>query len=236
MTIGDFVSENIVEIRYKPIPEILDFRGELAAALSHHMSLPHWKIDQNRVDVHDKEEAIRVFSSFANAGVVVRNGGSEDFVRVANQFLRFLLKKRPYQDKLPITRIGCKTRIGYVSPLSFEDLFSRYNSLLHISSDYKQIINAEIIDVGFPINFRTENGNLDSVCGPMRKDQLKKFFSFIDDDKLPETALYIEFDYWIAPEKEMSSNQLVPLALGYAKENWTKAEGIKDLILTTSPK
>ena len=231
MSNKNIISENIIEIRYKPIPEILDYRGGLATAISHHMSLPHWKIDQNRVDVHDKEERLRVFASFANAGIVLRNADGDEFVQLANQYLRFLLKRRPYQDRTLITRIGCKTRIGYISPLGFEDLFLKYSSVIHISDAYKEIINGEIVDVGFPINFRTEIGNLDSAGGPMAKEQLKKFFSFVEEDKLPESALYVEFDYWNKPEKEMSSNQIASLAIDYANENWKKAERIKELIL-----
>jgi hypothetical protein len=47
------LSENILEIRYKPNSKILDHRGTWAEIISKDLTLTEWLIVGNRFDVHD---------------------------------------------------------------------------------------------------------------------------------------------------------------------------------------
>ncbi len=51
---NDVISEAVFEIRFKPNPKVLDFRGVWAEQISKHMNLSEWRIDTNLIEIHDK--------------------------------------------------------------------------------------------------------------------------------------------------------------------------------------
>ncbi len=50
------LNAHTLEVRYKPNPKILDYRGTWAELISNHMNLSEWKIIENRIDIYDKEK------------------------------------------------------------------------------------------------------------------------------------------------------------------------------------
>ena len=64
------LNEQIVEIRYQPNAKVLDWRGRWAETMAAKLELPHWRIVDNRLDIHDKDEDRHCFISFRNAGFV----------------------------------------------------------------------------------------------------------------------------------------------------------------------
>ena len=69
----------IVEVRYKANPKILDFRGMWADGISQHMSMDRWEIIENRVDVHNEDRSLHAFVSFRNAGFTSKNSPTRNF-------------------------------------------------------------------------------------------------------------------------------------------------------------
>jgi hypothetical protein len=49
------LNEHVLEVRYKPNPKVLDYRGTWAESISDHMKLPEWRIVENRIDIYDKK-------------------------------------------------------------------------------------------------------------------------------------------------------------------------------------
>jgi hypothetical protein len=66
---SNFISENIIEVRYKPNPKLLDYRGTWAEMISTYLELSEWKIVENRFDVFDKDKSKRIFVSFEMKGL-----------------------------------------------------------------------------------------------------------------------------------------------------------------------
>lgn len=229
----EFVNEHILEIRYKPNPQILDHRGNLAESISQHMSLTEWRINKNRVDVHSKNQLVRVFVSFRNAGAVVRNTSLPDyFPNQTNKFLQHLFSLEPLRNPLMVQRFGVKSRFATPSPMPFEELLQQYRrKIVTLTPEAESAFGAELIDIGLPLNFETKSGKINSNGGPMEKEQLAKFFDFAAPESLPEVALYVEFDYWLRPSEEMSLKKIMALVKQYAAENWQRYERIRALLI-----
>ena len=77
----EITNENILEIRYKPNPKILDYRGTWAEALAQVMSVSEWRIDENRIDVSNKEKTLKAFASYKNAGAVIEGWTNRGWLR-----------------------------------------------------------------------------------------------------------------------------------------------------------
>ncbi len=231
--VDQVVSEHVLEIRYKPDSKVLDYRGQLASALSNDFKLSEWRITQNRVDVYDKEQSTRVFASFRNAGAVVRNPpDSETFPNLTGKFIQFLAEQKPYRKKFPLLRLGVRSRFGFASSHSFPQLVERYlRRIVDIRPEVIDSIGARLIDVGVPVNFEADLGQINSNTGPMEREQLSSFFGFHLKDRLPDVALYVEFDYWLKTEKDTGVAEIVSIVRDYASSNWRNSEFIRDLVM-----
>ena len=73
------LSEYVLEFRYKANPKVLNYRGTWAELLSKYMDVKHFFIAENRVDVFNDEQSIRIFVSFKNAGLVLRENSDHQF-------------------------------------------------------------------------------------------------------------------------------------------------------------
>jgi hypothetical protein len=225
------IRESVLEIRYTPNSKILDYRGTWAELVSSLMVLSEWRISQNRIDVFDKEETRRGFVSFKNAGIVIRNAPTRDyFPDQANKLLRFLFEQKPFGNPLWLGRIGVRTRFATAYEGDFNSLLGRYKDrFLNISPEALNTWGAEIIDIGGPVNFRTSQGYLNSMSGPMRKEELKRFFDF--EDNLPEVALYFDLDYWKEPKSLIEGREAMRIVKLFAEESWDTHERLRTLIL-----
>ena len=226
------IRESLLEIRYTPNSKILDYRGTWAESVKNLMELSEWRITENRIDVYDKEKTRRAFVSYKNAGIVIRNTPTRNyFPDQGNKFLRFLFEQKPFGNPLWIGRIGVRTRFATAFEGDFNSLLDQYKErYLNLSSKAKEVIAAEVIDIGGPIDFKTNHGTLNSVSGPMQKDQLKQAFDF--EDKLPEVALYFDLDYWKEPKDLIEGKEIARIVKLYAEEIWDIHERLRTLILT----
>lgn len=216
------INEQIVEIRYKPNPKILDYRGTWAEMVSKRMLLPHWNIDTNRIDVYDDDQTVRAFVSFRNFGVVMRNNTSSDyFADQANKLTRFLFDQEAFGSKVQIERIGIRSRFAVEYIGDFKDLVNRYlERYINLSGEAKSIYEGStIIDIGVPIIFSTQLGKINTNTGPMEEKQLREYFP--DHKDIPSQAIFIDIDYWQAPAKEMEKMEVVQKVKSYSTEIWS---------------
>ncbi len=195
------------------------------------MDLSEWRITENRLDIQNKENTIRAFVSYKNTGITVRNTPTRNFFPdQGSKLLRFLFEQKPYGNPLWIGRIGVRYRFATCIDSNFNTLLERYlDRYLNLTNQAKDALSAGIIDIGCPINLRTNNGFLDTNSGPMQKDQLKLFFDFEKD--LPELALYFDLDYWKEPKDLVEGKELVRIVKLFAEEIWDIHERVINLIL-----
>lgn len=220
----------IFEIRYKPNAKVLDFRGIWAEKISNHMNLSEWRIVENRVDIFDKDAKNRVFVGFRNSGFVANDVPTKHyFTDQAAKFFKFVLELDGFDSPIFVTRIGVRSTFFRAFKGTFDNLLERYSSrYLNITDKVKEIMNATLVDIGGPINFKDNHGNFNTMSGPMKEAQAKQFLEC--KDKLPEVGLYFDIDYWKKPEKRVENNEILQTISSFSKESWNKYEQIEKLI------
>ena len=92
-------------------------------------------------------------------------------------------------------------------------------------------IKGKLVDIGGNLNFADEHGNFNTMSGPMNDEQISKFFPWREKEDVPKIGLYYDIDYWIRPSKELSDAELLRTISTFAKEVWSKLEGIRRVIL-----
>jgi len=228
-----YVSEHILEIRYKANPKVLDYRGTWAALISEQMGLTDWRIIKDRIDIFDVERNNRAFVGFKNAGLVVRNSPTATyFPDQARKLFKFLFTLTGFDRNRLVTRIGVRSRSVTSFSGSFDNLVSRFSSrYLGLTPNAKKVLGAELVDIGGPLNFKDKHGNFNTSSGPMPKSQISRFFKFEDEDNLPDVGLYIDIDYWLKPEKTVADNQILKIIRTFAQQAWHRHSQIQHLIL-----
>ena len=224
------INEHILEIRYKPNPKILDHRGEWAELLSTHLGLPEWRIDENRIDVYDKETKERVFVGFRNGGFATYLTPTANyFPDKACKFLKYLMDLKDFGDPLFVDRLGVRSKFVTPHPHGFDDLRDRYGTrYLVLAQPAKEAIGGELLDVGGPLDFRDKLGNFKIICGPMPKAQMSQFMSA--PGEYPEVGLYFDIDYWVRPGKQQPSREIIECIRSIANEAWKRHERVRDVI------
>jgi hypothetical protein len=227
------ISETVVEIRIRPDPRLLDYRGDFAESMTRSMNLVHWQVDTSRVDAFDEHQSMRCFVSFQNLGLILRNSQPRDyFPNQSGKFLKNVLTQKPFEESTFVERIGVRSRFAIPSLESFHNLLEKYmKNYTNISSGAANAFSGRIIDVGMPINFQTEIGKINSSSGIMQKDQFSQFFQLEKQDDLPEIAIYLDFDYFETPKRLMVYQDVIARVKEYAFSNWDLREKITDLIL-----
>ena len=224
------ISEHIFEIRYKPNPEFLDYRGIYVKGVSNLLGLTHWKIDENRVDLSDEMSNIKAFVSFRNFGISINESCDKNyFPNQANKLVRYLLTQKPFTNPIFITRIGVRTRVAYSFEIGFEKLLETYtNKIFTLTDEVRQILDNKIVDVSLPIFFKTEKGQLNTQSSPMTGDQLRDYFPNRVD--LPDVAMYFDLDYWKEPNQDLRIDTITSLIKDYSIESWNIIEQIAVLL------
>lgn len=226
----DRISEHVLEVRYTPTPEFLDYRGVFAKAISALLQLKHWKIVDNRIDIFDEGQTTRAFVSFRNFGLVVQNSYDKSyFPNQANKLVKFLLSQKPFTDPIHLDRIGVRSRFAYHVDCDYSTLLQRYRSNYYSINDKAiSIYGSEAIDVGLFITLKNVNGKMNSQTGPMPKEQLATFFP--NEKELPDVSIYSDIDYWNEPNKDLSSGQLAKYIKDYSTTSWEIIEQLTELV------
>jgi hypothetical protein len=202
------------------------------------MELPHWRIDDNRIDVFDnyETETLHAFISFKNAGFVMHNDSNVTeitrnfFPDQGNKLLRFLFEQQSFGNPVFVERVGVRARFATAFDGSFSDLLQRYSTrIITLTPEAQEAFKAELRDSAGPMNFSTPKGNLNTNSGPMEMKQLSQFFGFTT--QLPEVAFFIDLDYWKRPQVEIDGKEILKMVKAYVDEIWDVHERIRAIVL-----
>lgn len=225
------LNEHILEVRYKPNPKILDYRGSWVEAISNHMELPKWGIVENRIDIYNEENREHVFVGFRNSGFVARDTPTKNyFTDKAVKLFKYLFtltgfEKTPYVERIGVRSKFCKKYEG-----SFDELREKYTSnYLSLTDIAKDRIDAKLLDIGGPLNFADRYGNFNTMSGPMIDKQMAQYFDTTKE--FPTVGLYFDIDYWLKPEKEMDGPEILRHIAQFANSAWDRFDSISRLIL-----
>ena len=232
--IPDQISEQVLELRYKPNPKILDYRGTWAEMISTYMGLIHWQIKENRIDIFDVEEKNRAFIGFKNSGLIIRNSPTANyFPDQARKLFKYVFEElEGFGKKLFVERVGVRSRV--LSPFAgdLNNLVDLYSShYLGLTPTASKMLDAELLDIGGPLNFKDQYGNFNTMSGPMPKNQATSFFKFEDESNLPDVGLYIDIDYWKRPNIIMEGKDILDIIRSFAQQTSSRNQQIRDLIL-----
>lgn len=224
--------ELIFEIRYRPNPKVLDYRGTWAEVLGKLMDVSDWRITQDRLDVYNDAKTLQAFVSFRNAGVVVQDPPTRDyFADQSCKLMRYLMQQNTFGDPLSVTRFGIRSRFATAYPdADFHGLLDRYlDRYLRLSEPATTIIGSRVVDIGGPVNFEAPGGVINSMSGPMLRTQLEAFFKSRKD--LPGVALYFDFDYHNKEEGKLTSRDVLSRIKSWSAYTWDLHDRLRDLIL-----
>lgn len=224
------LNEYIFEIRYKPNPKILDFRGAWAEQISDLMKFSEWRIIENRIDIFDKSSKNRAFVGFKNAGFISNDVPTANYFPDRTiKFLKFILDLDGFNAPLYVDRVGVRQKSYTEFSKGFDELLSRYSTrYLILSEKLKNIMGAKLIDIGGPLNFADKYGNFNTMSGPMNDDQARQFLN--KQEVLPKIGLYIDIDYWQKPKEIVQNEKLLKLISTYTSKCWEKQQSITELI------
>ena len=228
----DMISEHVLEVRYKPNAKILDYRGTWAEGISKEMELDQWGIVENRVDVYNKDKTILAFVGYKNAGFVVHDAQTKNyFSDKAVKFFKYLFSLEGFGKELHVNRIGVRSRFAKKYDGPFEELVQKYEqNYLTLNPEAAKVIDAELVDIGGPLNFKDKAGNFNTMSGPMESKQLVRFFDR-DSDTLPEVSLFFDIDYWIKPDEIMAERHVLNKVKTFAEASWERFEDICHIVI-----
>ncbi|MGP8247062.1 MAG: hypothetical protein ACLQVN_21405 [Bryobacteraceae bacterium] len=232
---GPEQSQFVFEIRYTANAKILDNRGRWASEIAAQMSLPHWLIVENRLDIFDENEKTRCFVGFRNSGFVANTPPTTNyFTDQCVKFAKHLMNLRDFQNPLPVERLGVRSR--FLTPFNgtMEELVGRYKTRYYgVTREAEEALNGKLIDIGSALNFVDRLGNFNTFGGPMAEEQSKGFFP--NGEGFPAVGLYFDIDYWVRPNKEMTAEDITKTIRQFSGESLQKQGRVTDLVLSELP-
>lgn len=231
--VDSITNEHVLEIRYKPNPRVLDYRGTWAEQISEHLGLAQWRIIENRIDIFSENQVEHAFVGFRNAGFTASDTPTKNFFSdKATKLFRFLFTLDAFGDSLHVERLGVRSRFCTSFAESFEELTRLFSTrYLTIAPAARDAIgqSAKLIDIGAPLNFVDKLGNFNTMCGPMTKTQLATFFR--KDTGFPEVGFFYDIDYFIRLGKIMSGKDVLAAISGFSNEAWERHDRVKAVVL-----
>ena len=211
------------EIRFKPSSFILDKRGTLAEILSRNVPFNHWNIQNSRIDFSgsDKED-ISAFFSYSGLGLSASyKTDTEKFLFLSKKFIQAAWPHFPADQ---ILRAGLRTFV-YIEQDNFEDTLGRFRkNFLKVSEKKLGEFGGELVDIGFPLNFKSDDSYFNVSTGPMKKDQAK---ALLDSEEIYETGIFIDLDYF---KKDLKANLKQGELIKFTEEGVQKAMEISETI------
>ena len=186
--------KSVCEIRYPGRPRIFDVRGRIIQQTLT-KTLTEWRTTQNRVDINSKDGTVRYFASFKNAGSVMEQPASVAVFRDGT--VKFLGGVIEHLEITGLSRIG--VRFYYLVPVpAFQALVEAMTrGLYRLSPDDWEQVGGIPVDVGFPLTLKFGRSKANFIMGPMERGELEGHFeSKTVKEKLPDAAVFIDFDYY----------------------------------------
>ena len=184
------------EVRYSGAPLLFDKRGLLLDQFKDDL-FTGWRIDRNRIDLHNRDRSIAVFASFTNAGAAAEDPPSFGFIK--DHIQRWLKLITPEIGIKKIKRAGFRTTyLAPVGKLTFDQLFKYFTrDLFNQHDDLWGFSKAKLYDVGISFNAHIDNNKLNIFTGPMEQKQAVGFFETEKaKGKIPPLAVFFDIDYF----------------------------------------
>lgn len=230
------ISDSAVEIRYETNPRILDTRGKAAENIQLRMKFDSYRIGPDAIQIHKLDDSESVFLTTSNLGYFAREAkGAGTVAGRAKELFSYACSEKLFREQknIPVRRVGA--RLKALTPVSgnFVDLKNRIAEVFGTPSQgLKDIISGTLSDVGYTYDFKDAEGQVRIQVGPMRDEQIIKFFERPDDHELPAVGLYLDVDVF----KELtlwSADSAVEQTIGvFANKSWAINKSIVDLIFT----
>lgn len=223
------VSEHVLEVRHQATGRFLDVRGYVADHIKGADLFPHWQIDANVVNFRDapqKIEKVGAFAGFQSAGLFVYDPDTRNFFEDKSaKFWKTLIKNQFYT--LPeLTRFGCRSKVFLNSDKSFEDLNSAIYSKF-FTSEFKELIGEKEKDLQVVIELTSGEFELRITCGPIHKEEAKRYFSF-ESEHFSDTGVYVDIDVY--KSKGIKNDDIPSLTKRAMTLTWEKIDRISDKV------
>lgn len=210
----------VFDLRYAPVPIFSDVRGQLVAL--HGFRDSKWRIHEDRILIISPSEKTQIIIN------PDRYNFSSEYIPNLG-FLRSKLEK--YIDGLgqllqidKVQRIGLKST--FIKPIQeeFPDLVTQYLRAFSKFNDKDwETLGGKPIDIGYPINFKEGENFINTMQGPMRKEQLEtQFFQFKGD--FPELACFFDIDIFCFLNKKFDKIYLQRFIGNGLKKSQEQAE------------
>jgi hypothetical protein len=226
-------NEHVVEIRFEANARILDNRGAWAEALMEHLGMQQWQIVANRLDVFDKDRKRLCFVSFKNAGFSALDTPNQNyFPDQANRFLRRMFDLPDFRSPIVVARIGVRSKFCTPFDGTYSEMCDRFSERYAcITPQAREAIGreAKLLDIGAPLNMVDEDGNFNTMAGPVTDDEAAQYFQ--KDDGFAPVALFYDIDYWRQPKRGMDATEVTNAVAQMARAGWNRHDRLRRLIL-----
>jgi hypothetical protein len=221
------ITKHFLEIRFQPLPSILDKRGAITEALLNEI-FDVWIVDQNRINIAStSNKNISCYVSYANYGLISETPTtSELFIEQAQELIKKLWTIIPPSRT---QRFGLRTYQISPDKRGLEDLVELYkNKYLSIPEKRLASFNGTVVDVGIALNFTDEANNKFNVnTGAMLRDQAKQYFS--DESLLSEVGIFSDTDFFNENPSQLGSYRQRDF-LELVKRGVEKAEEVQKVV------
>ncbi len=217
------LSKRFLEVKFKPNASILDKRGMIAESLSSD-PFDSWAVSTNRVDLKKKtDKYLDGYFTFRNLGIGLRcSVPGDEFEKKAREFVKNAWEFLPGDT---VTRIGVRS-LYFSEIYNFEKSLQKYrNRFLKLSDEELQMFGGDLVDLGFPLNFKTGNRRFNIMNGPMKKSQARGIFG--EEEELPKIGVFVDVDYFESDFKYTVRQKNV---FDLIKKGIAKADEINKLI------
>ena len=183
------------EIRYPAASTLFDSRGKIASKWQWMSDLSEWRISNNQVSIHNKNNTTFLNAGFKNSSVVMELPESAVvFNDLATDFSAWILDTLQIKK---IERVGLRI-IQIAKRPHFKLLASKMRqNLFGLSDTDWQIFGGPPNDIGFPLTLTLGENNANFNLGPMKAEQLSNYFEANEvKERLPAAALFMDFDFY----------------------------------------
>ena len=227
------ISTHFLEIRYEPLAIFLNIRGGIADFVKDQRQFPHWEIGSNRVDFWKQgDRAHKGFVSFRNCGYEIQDPPTEHFFRDhAAKFISTLEKFPGLPFYPPIKRIGVRARFYHpVENINFEELRERFFNKF-FTPGLSNIFDARVDDVGAHLNFRDGDIFLNTISGPMKREQfLKQYSPGRAEGSVPPLGLFLDVDCFRHELGKLKTKTLIAEIKSLDNRCWHSRQALREFL------
>jgi hypothetical protein len=227
-----FVSEEVLEVRYKPRGSFLSSIGDIADYVVDQGLFRHWKIENsNKINFHnetEKQEKFLAFMSYRNAGCVAFDPDTRNFFKdKATQYWKTISQNKFFPIPDPL-RIGVRTKCFIKMDISFEEIEDRM---------FKYFFNPSVLsdiklkrkDLQVVLDFEGDSMSMRVTFGPLPKNQAFQLFQF-KSDHFESTGIFFDFDCYTNNPSPTNQKVVEAFIKRATETNWEQIDRVLEKI------